>query len=242
MKVRLFSPTAKGLKSGSLKRVADALGKVLGYKVWRSTKQKPQRVHFKYGDAVNKLQQYKFFADHGLSALEYTTNWQEAKQWSLDGHWVFGRRLLNASCGDGIEVIAAKASNDDLDSAAGCPVYTKYKPKKREFRVHVFKDTVVAIVEKKQRKEWNGERNHKIRNLANGYVFAQACELTEALKARIDNLALAAGKVSGSDFKGVDLGYNEKHDDLFVIEVNSAPGIEGSNVEAYVKAMVKYAA
>jgi D-alanine-D-alanine ligase-like ATP-grasp enzyme len=53
-------------------------------------------------------------------------------------------------------------------------------------------------------------------------------------------VALAAAKVSPSDFRGVDIGYNEKKDELFVIEVNSAPGIEGSNVNKYLDAMVQY--
>jgi hypothetical protein len=35
----------------------------------------------------------------------------------------------------------------------------------------------------------------------------------------------------------VHLGYNEKNNDLFVIEVNSAPGIQGSNINAYVEAI-----
>jgi D-alanine-D-alanine ligase-like ATP-grasp enzyme len=38
----------------------------------------------------------------------------------------------------------------------------------------------------------------------------------------------------------VDIGYNAKKDELFVIEVNSAPGIEGTNVEKYLEAMVQY--
>jgi glutathione synthase/RimK-type ligase-like ATP-grasp enzyme len=117
------------------------------------------------------------------------------------------------------------------------PVYTKYKKKKREFRVHVFKDQVVNVVEKRKRKGFEGERDTKIRNLANGYVFCQ--EVTnepEGLRA----LALQAAQVSASDFRGVDIGYNEKKDELFVIEVNSAPGIEGTNIQKYLDAMVNY--
>lgn len=237
MKVRLLS-TKNGLKSGSLKRIAQALGKALGYKVWRSTTPKLKRTHFRYGDAVDKLQQYKYFKEKGLSALEFTTDALQADTWvHEEGHVVFGRKLLNASCGDGIVIFEPGSP----DGCHGCPVYTKYKPKKREFRVHMFKNDVVAIVEKRKRKDWNGESNHKIRNLANGYVFCQDVELSDAMRQRIVDLSVAVRQVCKSDFAGVDLGYNEKHDDLFVIEVNSAPGIEGSNVEKYVKAMVKYA-
>ena len=119
----------------------------------------------------------------------------------------------------------------------GFPVFTKYKKKKREFRVHVFKDAVVAVVEKKRRREFNGERDTKIRNLANGYVFVQGVENEPA---GLRELAIKAAAVSPSDFRGVDIGYNEKKNELFVIEVNSAPGIEGSNVNKYVNTIAQY--
>lgn len=232
MKVQLLS-TKNGMKSQSLKRLAVALSETLGYKVFRTTTPRSNRKQFLYGDAVNKLQQYQYFKEHGLSALEFTTNRNEAKEWvTNDQCVVFGRRLLNASCGDGIEVYD---SYDEFIKHPACPVYTKYKKKKREFRVHVFKDKVVTVVEKRKKTGWEGTSDHKIRNLANGYVFCQEVDLTPALEARIHSLALEASKVCSSSFKGVDLGYNEKNDDLFVIEVNSAPGIEGSNVGKYVQ-------
>lgn len=233
MKIQLLS-TSHGMKSSSLKRLALALSQMVGYRVWRTTKVRPFRKQLKYGDAVDKLTQYRWFEQQGLSSLQYTTNEHIAGAWWRNSV-VFGRKLLNASCGNGIVVF-----DDTTQAPSGCLVYTLYKKKKREFRVHVFKDKVVAIVEKRKRADWNGKSNHKIRNLANGYVFCQDVELTEELRTRVQQLALDASKVSKSDFKGVDLGYNEKQDDLFVIEVNSMPGIEGSNVNKYVEAIIQY--
>ena len=138
-----------------------------------------------------------------------------------------------ASCGKGIVIMEPKmdiAAENNIE----CPVYTLYKKKKREFRVHIFKENVIAIKEKKLRSGWTGERNSKIRNLANGYVFCN-CENEPA---GLRELAQRAAAVVASDFKGVDIGYNEKLDELFVIEVNSMPGIEGSNIDAYVGAIV----
>jgi len=199
--------------------------------VWRTTKTNIARTQFKYGGGVDKLTQYQWFALHGVSALEFTEDVYEAKIWLEDGHTVFGRVLLNASCGKGIVVM------DPEDSLHFCPVYTKYKKKKREFRVHVFKDQVVSVVEKKKRKEFAGERDTKIRNLANGYVF---CQTVENEPEGLRSLALAAAQVSPSDFRGVDIGYNERNDELFVIEVNSAPGIEGTNLIKYVEKVLQY--
>ena len=53
--------------------------------------------------------------------------------------------------------------------------------------------------------------------------------------AGIRELALKASKVTNSDFKGVDIGFNEKLNELFVIEVNSCPGIAGSNIDRYIE-------
>lgn len=223
--------------SASAKRLAQALRPKVGYKVFRTLKTMPKKRQLLYGQGVDKLTQYKWFTQQGLSTLEFTTVPSEAVKWMQAGHVVFGRSLLSASCGKGIHVldpVGYWGLGHEDDGIPGCPVYTKYKKKKREFRVHVFKDKVVRVVEKKLRKDWNGPRDSKIRNLANGFVFC-AC-LDEPAELR--SLALKASRVVQSDFKGVDIGYNEKQNECFVIEVNSAPGIEGTNLEAYVNAIV----
>jgi len=226
--------TESTIRSQSLKRIAQGLStRLKKRKIWRTTKTSLIRKQFKYGQSVNKIQQYVFFKEQEIPALEFTANPNDVVQWLNDGHTVFGRKYLNASCGKGIVVIEPEGEQQ----IPVCPVYTKYKKKKREFRVHVFKDEVVAVVEKKRRRGFEGERDTKIRNLANGYVFVQTVENEpEGLRA----LALKASKVSQSDFRGVDIGYNEKKNELFVIEVNSAPGIEGSNVEKYLNEIVKH--
>lgn len=229
MKLRLLhTPSTSG--SASLKRLAEALSAKLGYKVWRSTKEKANREHLYYGQGVDKLTQYQWFAKQGLSALEFTEDPGVAEQWRKDGHVVFARSLLNSSCGKGIHIF-------DETSIEGFyfPVYTKYKKKKREFRVHLFRDEVVAVVEKKRRSNWNGQRESKIHNLANGYVFCSCQDEPEGVR----ELAIAAGKIVSSDFKGIDIGHNEHYNDLFILEVNAAPGIQGSNVDKYVKTIVE---
>jgi hypothetical protein len=221
-----------GLGSASAKRLAQGLSTRLGYKVYRSIKTFPKKQALRYGEGVNKIQQYEWFLANNIPALEFTYDKTVVQQWINDDCIVFSRGLLNASCGKGIQVW------DQLngwDGVVDAPVYTKYKKKKREFRVHVFRDSVVRVVEKKLRKDWNGPRESKIRNLANGYVFCSCTDEPEGLRP----LAIKAAGVVGSDFRGVDIGFNEHKQELFVIEVNSAPGIEGSNVEAYIEAILK---
>lgn len=225
--------TESTLKSASLKLIAQGLSNRLKRgKIWRTTQISKIRKQFKYGQSIDKLTQYKWFAEKELPALDFTQDPTVVQQWLNDGKTAFGRKYLNSSCGKGIVVLEPEAAVIPV-----CPVYTKYKKKKREFRVHVFKDEVVNVTEKKRRKEFDGDRDTKIRNLANGYVFVQAVENEPAgLRA----LALQAAKVSNSDFRGVDIGYNEKKDQLFIIEVNSAPGIQGTNVEKYLNAIVQH--
>ncbi|CAB4132611.1 ATP-grasp fold, RimK-type [uncultured Caudovirales phage] len=223
--------TEKGLRSKSLREIARGLSAMLGKRIWRTTKPSLIRPQFRYGQSVNKLSQYQWFTDNDIPCLEFTTELNEAIGWCEDGHTVFGRKYLNASCGKGIMVFETP---DDIEP---CPVYTKYKKKKREFRVHVFKDQVVSVVEKKRKKEFDGERDTKIRNVANGYVFVQQnVDEPDGLR----ELALRAAEVSYSDFRGVDIGYNKLKDELFVIEVNSAPGIQGNNINRYLEAIVQY--
>jgi len=223
--------TESGLKSMSLKLMAQGLSTYYHRKVFRTTKVRPLRKQFKYGQSINKVQQYNWFREQEIPALEFSTDAEWAKARLAEGQTIFGRKYLNASCGKGIVVM------ESTDDFVACPVYTLYKKKKREFRIHVFKNQVVAVVEKKRRREFTGERDTKIRNLANGYVFVQSVsDEPEGLR----ELALRAAAVSPSDFRGVDIGFNEKKSELFVIEVNSAPGIQGSNVNKYLQAIISH--
>ena len=216
--------------SASAKVLAEGLSSALGYKVWRSTKDFPKKVPLFYGPGLDKLSQYKWFKEHNVPALEFTTDHAQAATWTMDGHTVFGRQLLNASCGKGIVVYDVGCTPE----VPTCPVYTLYRKKKREFRVHVFNNVVVRVTEKKLRSGWDGPRDSKIRNLDNGFVFCHCEEEPEGLR----ELAVNAAACVQSSFRGVDIGYNEKHNQLFVIEVNSAPGMQGTTLSSYINAIV----
>ena len=226
MKLRILTTL---LKSKSAKLVAQGLSTQLGYKVWRGPAVKPHRTHLRYGDQKGKIEQYCWFAAQHLPALEYTESITKAKEWAQT-QAVVCRKLTHASEGKGI-VIA-----ETPEAVVPAPVYTLYRKKKREFRVHIFKDQVVHVLEKRRSSNYEGTTDTKVRNTANGYVF---CSENVVEPEGIRELALKASKVTQSDFKGVDIGWNEKKQELFVIEVNSAPGIEGSNVERYVTTILE---
>lgn len=227
MRLRLVT---KQLKSQSLKQLALALSSTLGYKVWRSSKPKPKQNNLFYGDCQDKITQYQWFQTNNIPSVPFTTSQSEASSWVADGQTVMARCLTRASEGRGIVVL------DQTVPWVVAPVYTWYLKKKREFRVHCYKDQVVAVLEKRRKVNYTGDKSDtKIRNTANGYVF---CSADVAEPKGIRDLALAARRVTASDFAGVDIGYNEKLNQLFVIEVNSAPGIQGSNIDKYVASIL----
>ena len=163
MRLRLLT---NQLKSKSLKLLANALTAKLGYRVWRSSKLKPNRKHIRYGDCKDKLYQYQWFEANKVSSLPFTTDVSVISKWLAEGATVVARTLTKASEGKGIVLLEANSN------VVPAPVYTKYLKKKREFRVHVYKETVVSVLEKRKKKGvYNGES--KIRNTANGYVFCR---------------------------------------------------------------------
>lgn len=218
------------LTSGSLRRLAKELTHRLGYKVFRTSRVRANRKQYRYGDLKDKVYQYQWFAQNNIPCPEWTPDRAQAEQWLQQGHVVFCRTLTRASEGRGIEVA------ETVDQLVSAPVYTKYTKKKREYRVHVFQNKVVSILEKRKRQGWENERDTRIRNTANGYVFCRS--LSVPAPDGLRELALAARSVTQSDFVGVDIGYNERKNQLFVIEVNSAPGIEGSNIHDYVDSIL----
>jgi len=224
-----FRFVSKNLGSNSLAALAKALSENVGYKVFRAKTPKTNRNNLVYGDCKDKLFQYQWFKDNQVPGLSFTTNKETVQQWLSEGFTVFARTLTKSSEGKGIVVLSGESP------ITTAPVYTQYRKKKREYRVHVFKDQVVQVLEKRKKKGFEGESNTKIRNTANGYVF---CSQDVVEPPGIRELALKASKVTNSDFRGVDIGFNEKLNELFVIEVNSAPGIEGSNVTKYIEAIV----
>lgn len=219
------------LGSNSLKRIATALSQRVGYKVLRTKRMNPRKVQYEYGNLIDKCSQYRWFTTNNVPCPDYTFDRATARDWLLASSTVFCRTLTRASEGKGIVVA------ETVDQLVPAPVYTKYTKKKREFRVHIFKDKVVQIVEKRKRSGWSADRDTRIRNTANGYVF---CRNVDNIPSGLSELALKASLVTNSDFRGVDIGYNELKDQLFVIEVNSAPGVEGSNVDDYVNTILSY--
>lgn len=216
--------------SNALKALANKLGEKVGYKVWRVT---PDRVRGRrsvnFHNGFDKLVQFDKFHEHGVSAPKHSRTITDTSNFSWKR--VVARTLTNSSEGRGIVVF-----EKDDPNPPRAPLYTEYIPKKKEFRVHVWNNEVIDVVEKRKRRNHNAERDDYVRNTANGYVF---CRDGVVEPTGIRDLGVLAVRSLGRSYGAVDIVWNEKQNKCYVLEVNSRPGMEGTTVERYATAILR---
>ena len=89
----------------------------------------------------------------------------------------------------------------------------------------------LGIPEQKRRRNEHADPNWRIRNLANGFIYAREdvrppeC-VTSVARRALDCIDL--------DFGAVDVIYNARQNRAYVLEVNTAPGVTGTTVDRYV--------
>lgn len=200
------------------------------------------KAHFNNVDAirlsVNKLNTFEKLQEKEVSIPEWTTDREIAKQWWDNGETVIDRVTLNGFGGEGIVIYQKGTESDNYHMGVGFPIegklFVKYKKKKHEYRVHVFNGKVIDITWKRKRKGFidNGI-NSKIRNIGNDWVFTR-----EGLVAPhdLEEQAIKAVAALDLDFGAVDIIWNQKENKSYVLEINSAPGIEGTTLEKYTEA------
>ncbi len=177
--------------------------------------------------ASSKIQTYRALAQAGVKTLEFTESQAVAADWARN-HKVVARDLDHGSQGNGIHVYQR---NEQVGQHR---FYTKYYTKAREFRFHVLGGNVIFTQEKKKRKGAI-EYDKYVRSHSRGWCFAFNHLGENPVPQGLDELATSAVHALELDFGAVDLGWNDR-DGGTVIEVNTAPGIEESSLEAYVNA------
>jgi len=179
--------------------------------------------------ATDKVSCLKILKGAGVPTPEFTTLQSVAEQWTRNGDMVYCRTLTRASGGRGI-IIATSPS-----SVRPAPLYTKRLNIKGEYRVHVFNGKVIDYQKKRRREEAieNGDIEDNIRNLDAGWVYCR-----NKLNRIQDNeqIALDAVKNLGLNFGAVDIVRDVNHNS-FVLEVNTAPGLEGLTLVNYANAI-----
>lgn len=165
-----------------------------------------------------------------VSIPAHTTDKQVAGNWIATGSTVVCRTKLTGNSGDGI--VIAETAEELVDA----PLYTAYIPKKFEYRVHVVNGEVLHVQRKARNTDIPDDQiNWKVRNHANGFIFA----INEDHVPNPDVLqqGLNAVNALGLDFGAVDIIWNEKRKKAYVLEVNTACGLEGTTLEKYAEAL-----
>jgi hypothetical protein len=188
----------------------------------------------------NKVKFFNLMKTSGGARIpEFTSSLEEATQWVADGIVVMGRQECG-SCGE--DIVFYEDSPEDFNAST---FWVQYKKKKSEFRVHVFGGEVISLQQKVARVVGpDGETidretlDFRIRNHKNGFIFAR--NDIEVPKDVTDQALAAVKAVAGLDFGAVDVIYNAHENKAYVLEINTAPGLEGTTLEHYVQAFSKY--
>lgn len=187
-------------------------------------------VFFITNNPVNKIEQFKAFESAGVSAPRFSLYESGAR--GLGVRTLFARTLVNSTNGRGIVEF-----DSTVESYPRAPLYTEYIPKKAEYRVHVVCGKVVDVQQKKKKRGFEGDRDTRIRNVANGYVYTRS-DIVEPNGIR--ELAVQAVECLKYCYGAVDIIYNEKQDKCFVLEVNSRPGLMNTTLDNYVNAITEH--
>ena len=182
--------------------------------------------------AGNKLLTFQALKDkNGISIPEFTVDIDVARGWARDGIDVVCRTVLSGHSGNGIVLAHNEAE------VVRAPLYVKYIKKQDEYRVHVAFGEVIDVQHKRKRAGVDeGSTNYQIRNHQTGWVY---CRENLERPTGLDALAIRVVQELGLDFGAVDIIHNAKRGALYCLEVNTAPGLEGTTVTKYTEAFTK---
>lgn len=193
---------------------------------------KPDRV----ANATNKLTCFETLQRLGnINIPEFTTIYHLANEWNCDGAnpvAVVGRALLRGAGGRGI--ILQDPMSLHTHEFSRCPLFVKYVKKKYEYRIHVMNNHVISEQRKARNTDVPDDQiNWQIRNHDNGFIFArnEGHNIPDQVR---DQAILAVHKL-GLDFGAVDVIWNEGEQKAYVLEVNTACGLEGQTLTDYVE-------
>lgn len=183
---------------------------------------------------VNMVSDKKTFFENYPGNRDYvvphTTDRDMANLWSAQDFTVVARHQLRGHSGEGIELVTP----DMLMPNA--PLYTKYKKKTDEYRVHFCGEDLIKFARKGRKLDVPDEEvNWQVRNLAGGFIYALSTfeEMPEAVIEACQDYA----NNTLLDFGAIDVIYHKPSDRAYILEVNTAPGLSGSTIEAYAEAL-----
>jgi glutathione synthase/RimK-type ligase-like ATP-grasp enzyme len=164
---------------------------------------------------------------------EFTTSKAQASTYTQQGQVVYCRTLTRASEGKGIVVAHNPAE------VVSAPLYTVGLEAKREYRAHVFNGEVIDLVAKANKKG-DDTANQEIKSHKNGWVFTRnSVTIPDDVQKMIVNCAIETCEFLGIDVAAVDI-LRTKDNKIYMLEVNTAPGMEGTTLDKYATALLKF--
>lgn len=184
--------------------------------------------------ASNKREFFQAVAARGEQDIvpRFWTNRDEIPN---DAYPIVCRTVLAGHSGEGI-VLA-----DGVDDLVPAPLYVQYVKKSQEFRIHVGRERrpdgdafpVIAMQRKARNRAIPDDQiNWQVRNHQNGFIYAREGVAPPECVLDVAKRALACTEL---DFGAVDVIYNERSRRAFVLEINTAPGLEGQTVNDYAR-------
>lgn len=184
--------------------------------------------------AADKLKTFKILKQHVdinipvfYEPEDFAT--AQARLDNIPGTILLARSLLSGHSGQGITVVR---SGERIPE--GTKLVVQYVKKKAEYRAHVINGEVVLLVQKRKRNGVEQTRDQElIRSCDNGWVHA--CNNVDEPPATLKPMCVKAVAALGLDFGAVDVIVDQSNTPV-ILEVNTAPGIEGETTIAAYKA------
>lgn len=182
--------------------------------------------------AANKLTAFRAMSDYGVRVPTFTTDFHEALDMLEEGKVVV-RNTLTGHSGEGIQI-----AEDADDMSEDAPLYVMYIPKQDEYRVHIMAGEVIDVQRKARNLDVADEDvNWQVRNHSNGFIF-----MREGVNPPADVIRQAKGAIlsTGLDFGAVDVIWNQHREKAYVLEINTACGLEGTTLARYTDALREF--
>jgi glutathione synthase/RimK-type ligase-like ATP-grasp enzyme len=175
--------------------------------------------------AFNKLTQLKQLAAAGITIVPIV---ETIPLWMHGRNPIFPILARKRNHVAGRDIILCRSPKGCRKALArGRAYFTRFIPSSTEFRVWVYRKRHLGTYEKVLKYPW--KKKGVNRNYHNGYAFDLVKEA--ALPREAITIAIKAIAALGLDFGGVDI-LRGKDGHFYVLEVNTAPGVEGEGRQA----------
>jgi len=196
-------------------------------------------------DMTCKLRFFRHVGHDSGLVPEWTDSRDVAAQWDGD---IVVRLKTAASGGQGLSISTLEERRNGKPLVAA-PLYTRYVKKAEEYRCHMFRDEEgdfsIGLSQRKAAKRNDaGEvdvKDWRVRNLENGFIFAKndGHVLPDAVVQCCTDLMRKY--FSELDFVALDVIYNKHDNKAYVLEGNTAPGLDGTTIDLYLDYFVERA-